>query len=165
MVRRLHRGRPLLLLGPLLCAILAYTGCSQFVFLAAWLPASTSGRSPARVRLEAVGGDDFDFGDVPASKAQQPVIAKGMAGRKEEEYDEDAIEEEIRQRNEELDAGSVGAVGTLAAVLVLGAGFLGFQAYQQSQALSGGTSRVQKVQAAYDTFFDESESKTAAVAK
>eukprot|EP00443_Scrippsiella_acuminata_P087536 CAMPEP_0115501666 /NCGR_PEP_ID=MMETSP0271-20121206/68518_1 /TAXON_ID=71861 /ORGANISM="Scrippsiella trochoidea, Strain CCMP3099" /LENGTH=175 /DNA_ID=CAMNT_0002930613 /DNA_START=1 /DNA_END=528 /DNA_ORIENTATION=+ len=118
--------------------------------------------SGLRLRV-AIPDDDFDFGDVPASAkkaappppSELPPVAKVTPI--DDDDDDDEEDEARRAERSEFQAGQAVSLGLFFLVLL---GGLIFTAVGQQSDVSTPSAKTQKVQAKFDTFFEEGQSKT-----
>mmetsp|Transcript_14424 Transcript_14424/g.32838 ORF Transcript_14424/g.32838 Transcript_14424/m.32838 type:complete len:174 (-) Transcript_14424:150-671(-) len=128
-----------------------------------------SARSASSITMRAAG-DDFDFGDVPTGSkppkapATQAVATKAGAREVDDDEDDDDYDddEEEYQRNEPDFTGSVAPFLSFVALALGSIAFIVFQVSSQNAAFSGSKNapKIQKVQAAYSTYFADGEKPT-----
>ncbi|OLP84050.1 hypothetical protein AK812_SmicGene35114 [Symbiodinium microadriaticum] len=113
-------------------------------------------------------GDDFDFGDIPSgSKPPKSAPAQAVtsrAGSSEDDDDNDYFDDDDDEeyQRDEPDMGSVAPFVSFALLALGSIGFIAFQVSAQNQAFSGSQNapKIQKVQAAYSTYFADGEAPT-----
>uniref|UniRef100_A0A7S1W8J0 Uncharacterized protein n=1 Tax=Alexandrium catenella TaxID=2925 RepID=A0A7S1W8J0_ALECA len=182
------RRRPLLLLACTGCVLLssrqspgAPPAGSSFAALRGSAPRTL----PSVLRRAGSADDDFDFGDMPQTKAEgkaagakdamftaKPVVEEEVGAKTlppvakvaskaqlQKDMEEGESYEDI-DYNEPEDQSSVFAFASVAALIFLVVGYLAYTAYDQGSANSGGApAKRQVVKAVYDTYFDEDDQK------